>query len=95
MKSEDSLIKNKPASGPVPEETVATENRLSAADFTLLDSADFCAYFKIGSRTEFRWRKSGTVPYIKIKGRIYYMFSDILDTLEKHKQFPETHEEEE
>ena len=57
----------------------------SFKDLVLLDPNDLCAYLKISSRTEFRWREK-LLPCIRIRGRIYYSLADISTTLERNKQ---------
>lgn len=59
---------------------------LNLKDLVLLDPNDYSAYLKISSRTEFRHRRKGLLPHIKIRGRIYYSMADILDMLERNKQ---------
>lgn len=42
----------------------------------------------ISERTLYRHRKSGRLPYSKVRGKIYYKKTDIRDLLEKNYRMP-------
>lgn len=52
-------------------------NQKSIDNSGYYDSADMKQIFKISERTLCRWRKNGTVPYVKMGGKIYYPMQEI------------------
>lgn len=48
----------------------------------IITNVEFSILFSIHPRSCLRWRKKAGVPYIKIEGRIYYMWTSLLPLLE-------------
>lgn len=71
---------------PSDQEADLRDRALKLEDLVLLDPNDYCAYLNISSRTEFRHRRKGLLPHIRIRGRIYYTLADILEMLERNKK---------
>lgn len=51
---------------------------------TWIDGVEVQSSLHISERTLYRHRKSGRLPYSRVKGKIYYKKSDIKDLLEKN-----------
>lgn len=51
---------------------------------TPIDNSDFIRVMHISKRTAQDWRDKKVIPYIKIRGKIYYQVKDIKALLEKH-----------
>ena len=47
----------------------------------LLTNADFAILFSIDVRSCHRWRKIWGIPYLKLIGRVYYLWPSILPIL--------------
>lgn len=47
-----------------------------------LTNKDVCRMLHISSRTLQDWRDTGTIPFIRIKGKLLYRESDVLSFLE-------------
>ena len=43
----------------------------------IIDNADLMRLFKINANTALRWRNNGTLPYSKVRGKIFYRISDV------------------
>ena len=43
----------------------------------MLDSRDMRLMLKVCDRTLIRWRNSGTLPFFKLSGKIYFWASDV------------------
>jgi hypothetical protein len=52
----------------------------------VLTNSDFATLFSISPRSCYRWRKDEGIPYLRISGRIYYLWTALLPVLES-KQF--------
>ena len=48
-------------------------------DERLLNTEETAALLKVSQLTLLNWRKSGNLPALKIGGRYYYKFSDIVE----------------
>ncbi|SFN38462.1 Helix-turn-helix domain-containing protein [Bizionia echini] len=46
-------------------------------EYIIFDNADVMQLFKISSKTASNWREEGILPYVQIKGKLYYKLSDI------------------
>ena len=51
----------------------------------LLNSKDIMELFSINSKTCDAWRREGLLPYVRIKGKIYYQINDIKKLIEQSK----------
>lgn len=49
-----------------------------------LTNKDVCEMLHISSRTLQDWRDTGKIPFIRIKGKILYRESEIMDLLKKN-----------
>ena len=56
----------------------------------LLTNADFANLFSIDVRSCHRWRKIWGIPYLKLVGRIYYLWPSILPILLEREIIPKT-----
>ena len=46
---------------------------------TYYDNADMIKLFKISKRTLQRWRDEGTIPFKKVRGKIFYVAAEVDD----------------
>ena len=67
----DTIIKN--------QKVKSTEN----PKYVLLDNEDILQLFKISKETALNWRAEGILPFIQIKGKIYYNLLDIHKLIDK------------
>ena len=51
--------------------------QMSPNDLDLLDNAELLVTLNISQRTALRWRAEGTIPFVRIKRKIYYRKGDI------------------
>jgi hypothetical protein len=51
--------------------------------YVLLDNADILQLFKISKETASNWRAEGILPFLQIKGKIYYSLLDIHKLIDK------------
>ena len=51
------------------------------------DCQDVLQQLHISKRTLQKWRSNGIIPYSRIGRKIYYLKSDILEMLQKRKNF--------
>ncbi|CAM4425744.1 hypothetical protein SAMN06265348_12138 [Pedobacter westerhofensis] len=51
-------------------------------DKPVLTNSDFLKLFCISARSSYRWRKEQGIPYLRISGRIYYLWTALLPVLE-------------
>ena len=51
------------------------------------DNFDMMALFNVGERTLQRWRDDGELPFVKIRGRIYYIAKEIDRLMEERSRF--------
>ena len=51
----------------------------------VLNDAQLCKYLEVSKRTTAMWRASGMLIYRKVGGIIFYVWSDVLAMLERHK----------
>ncbi|WP_292268934.1 helix-turn-helix domain-containing protein [Butyricimonas sp.] len=67
------------------------ENRLDALEKReygidgerLLDSQDLCELLKVTKRTIERYRREKRLPFLKIKGKVFFKFSDIQSCMKR------------
>lgn len=50
----------------------------------LLDNQDVCQILQISKRSVQRYRSSGMLPYITLRGKIYYRKTDVVEFLNSH-----------
>jgi hypothetical protein len=48
----------------------------------ILTNSDFAILFSISKRSCRRWRKKENIPFIRISGRVYYLWTAVLPVLE-------------
>lgn len=48
----------------------------------ILTNSDFALLFSISIRSCLRWRRKEGIPYIKIAGRVYYLWTTLIPILE-------------
>lgn len=51
----------------------------------VLNDAQLCALLNISKRTSATWRATGILDYHKVKGVIFYLYSDVLKMLERYR----------
>ena len=49
----------------------------------LLDNQDLCGISKVNKKTLERYRRTGLLPYFKLKGKVYYQLTDVVECM-KH-----------
>ena len=49
----------------------------------LLDSQDLCELLKVTKRTIERYRREKRLPFLKIKGKVFFKFSDIQSCMKR------------
>ena len=63
---------------------VKLENQFSKlANKSLLDTADLCVLFQVGAKCIKSWRDKKILPYTKISGKCFYLWSDVVPLLGK------------
>lgn len=50
----------------------------------ILDNQDMCFLLKVSNRTLQRYRDDGSLPFFKVKSKIYYRASEIRTFLKEH-----------
>lgn len=55
------------------------------AEELILNDADLCKMLKISKRTSASWRASGVLPYHKVGGIVFYLYSDVLEMLRSNR----------
>lgn len=65
-------------------ETTSAALAHAVNELGLLTSADFCRMMKVSSRTEQRWRALGAVPFVNVRGKVYYRIQDLRNFLDQH-----------
>lgn len=48
----------------------------------LLDSSDMLILFQISPETLYRWRKKCALKFVKISGKCFYLWNDVVSVLE-------------
>lgn len=49
----------------------------------LLDSSDMLILFQVRPETLYRWRKKCLLKFVKISGKCFYLWNDVLSILER------------
>jgi hypothetical protein len=55
------------------------------AEELILNDADLCRMLKISKRTSATWRANGVIAFHKIGGIVFYLYSDILETIKSNR----------
>jgi hypothetical protein len=51
----------------------------------ILNDTDLCKMLKISKRTLATWRSSGVIAFHKVGGIVFYLFSDVLETIKSNR----------
>lgn len=67
--------------------TAQSEKKRAVCPISLEEYVDIetiCQTFKISKKTLRRYRTQGLIPFYKIKGKVYFLESEVREALKKH-----------
>ena len=53
----------------------------------LLDNQDLCQLLNVDKKTLERYRRSGRLPLLKVGGKIFYKYSEIVDVMQNLRKY--------